>query len=145
MYNDAQNNYLNSVIFYPIINNSIEGSKLIKLLNINRFPCYLFCKYKSNNVFYILDKMEGIFYLDMFKNTLFPQNVNSNINKLNKNKNDKSENNYNNINKNNNEVNKNVIQKSNIINNKNKIDLNNNQIPLKNKIKIENKNNSNYN
>jgi len=142
--NDDQHNYLNSVIFYPIINNSIEGSNLIKLLNINRFPCYLFCKYKSSNVFYILDKMEGIFYLDMFKNTLFPQNVNSNINKLNKNKNDKSENNYNNINKNNNEVNKNVIQKNNIIDNKNKIVLYNNQIPLKNEIKIENKNNSNY-
>ena len=142
--NDDQHNYLNSVIFYPIINNSIEGSNLIKLLNINRFPCYLFCKYKSNNVFYILDKMEGIFYLDMFKNTLFPQNVNSNIRSPNNNKNDKSGNN-NNINKNNNEVNKNVIQKSNIINNKNKIDLNNNQIPLKNEIKIENKNNSNYN
>ena len=36
--NDNQNNYLNAVIIYPIINDSIEGSNLIKLLNINRFP-----------------------------------------------------------------------------------------------------------
>ena len=81
--NDNINNYLNAVIIYPIINDSIEGSNLIKLLNINRFPCYLFCKYKANNNFYILDKMEGIFYLDMFKSSLFPKNPNSYINNSN--------------------------------------------------------------
>ena len=157
--NDDQHNYLNSVIFYPIINNSIEGSNLIKLLNINRFPCYLFCKYKSNNVFYILDKMEGIFYLDMFKNTLFPQNVNSNINKLNKNKNDKSEyinnefsilnsqnlpmkNEVENILKENNNFISNKENKSNIQNNNNQNNINNNiQININNNIINNNINN----
>ena len=141
--NDNQNNYLNSLIIYPIINDSIEGSNLIKVLKINRFPCYLFCKYKENNVFYILDKMEGIFYLDMFKNSIFPQNVNSYIENPNINKNDNSvNNNINNLKKENNLGNKNIIQKSNIIDNKNKIELNNNQIPSKNEIKKEKSNNN---
>ena len=88
--NDNQNNYLNAVIIYPIINDSIEGSNLIKLLNINRFPWYLFCKYKSNNFFYLVDKMEGIFYFDMFKNSLFPKSYSSYINNSNNNKKDNS-------------------------------------------------------
>ena len=92
--NDNQNNYLNSILIYPIIDDSIEGKNLIKSLNIIRFPCYLFCQYKSNDVFYIIDKMEGIFYLETFKNTLFPKNnisniknINNNINPINKNQN----------------------------------------------------------
>ena len=135
--NDNQNNYLNAVIIYPIINDSIEGSNLIKLLNINRFPCYLFCKYKSNNFFYILDKMEGIFYLDMFKNSLFPKSYSSYINISNNNKKDNSVNYNNNFKKIDNNENKKIIQKSNLNDNKNSIGLNNKQIPLK---KEENKN-----
>ena len=81
--NSQNNNYLNSVIFFPIIDDSIEGKNLVKDLRINRFPCYLFCKYKSNDKFYIIDKMEGIFFLPTFKSTLFPQINNSNINNKN--------------------------------------------------------------
>ena len=128
--NDNQNNYLNSVLIYPIINNSLEGNNLINLLNINRFPCYLFCKYKSNNVFYIIDKMEGIFYLQTFKNALFPQEIKSNINincDINNNKNN------NNIHQNNNKnIGSNNFQKDNKVNN--------NKIPSKEEIKKEIKN-----
>ena len=81
--NDNQNNYLNSVVIYPIIDNSNEGKNLINNMRIIRFPCYLFCQYKSNDIFYIFDKMEGIFFLQTFKSTLFPQIINSNINNIN--------------------------------------------------------------
>ena len=81
--NDYQNNYINSIVIYPIIDNSFEGKNLINNLHIKRFPCYLFCQYKSKDVFYIVDKMEGIFYLQTFKNTLFPQIYNSNVNNIN--------------------------------------------------------------
>ena len=81
--NDYQNNYINSIVIYPIIDNSFEGKNLINNMHINRFPCYLFCQYKSKDVFYIVDKMEGIFYLQTFKNTLFPKIYNSNINNIN--------------------------------------------------------------
>ena len=70
--NDRQNNYLKGVIIFPIIDISQEGKDLINQLSINRFPCYLFCKYKSEKAFYVVDKMEGIFYLDTFKSILCP-------------------------------------------------------------------------
>ena len=81
--NDPQNNYLKKVIFFPIIDISQEGTDIIKQLSINRFPCYIFCKYKSEKIFYVIDKIEGIFYLSTFKNIICPnQNIsfNSNIN-----------------------------------------------------------------
>ena len=125
--NDYQNNYINSIVIYPIIDNSIEGKNLINNLHINRFPCYLFCQYKSKDVFYIVDKMEGIFYLQTFKNTLFPQIYNSNINNINL-----SQNNNNFINNEQANQNKEKININNnigIINdNKEKNFLNNNQI-----------------
>jgi len=70
---DPKRDYLNGVIIFPVINKSEEGNELIKQLSINRFPCYLFCKYKTKEIFYIVDKMEGIFYLDIFKDTLSPK------------------------------------------------------------------------
>ena len=151
--NDYQNNYINSIVIYPIIDNSIEGKNLINNMHINRFPCYLFCQYKSKDVFYIIDKMEGIFYLQTFKNTLFPQIYNSNINnikniplnnnKINNNiqsKQDKENNNVNNNNKgiiNNNEQ-KNCNNDNQVNNNSNNY---NNQIQIKNEDKISKNNN----
>ena len=141
--NDNQNNYLNSVIFYPVIDNSNEGKNLINTLKINRFPCYLFCQYKSHDKFYIIDKMEGIFFLPTFKNTLFPQINNSNIsNKSNNINNEKG--------KIKDEKNKNIIinNKDFLVNNKknnNSINIsnNNNEIHLKNEIIKEEKKNIN--
>ena len=148
--NDNQNNYLNSILIYPIIDDSIEGKNLIKSLNIIRFPCYLFCQYKSNDVFYIIDKMEGIFYLETFKNTLFPKNnisniknINNNINPINKNQNknkknkkNRDENDFKNLfginNKNDNDENIKI-----------KNNLDNNEIHIKNQDKKEN-NNDNF-
>ena len=148
--NDNQNNYINSILIYPIIDDSIEGKNLIKSLNIIRFPCYLFCQYKSNDVFYIIDKMEGIFYLETFKNTLFPKNnisniknINNNINPINKNqdknkknKKNRDENDFKNLfginNKNDNDENIKI-----------KNNLDNNEIHIKNKDKKEN-NNDNF-
>ena len=148
--NDNQNNYINSILIYPIIDDSIEGKNLIKSLNIIRFPCYLFCQYKSNDVFYIIDKMEGIFYLETFKNTLFPKNnisniknINNNINPINKNqdknkknKKNRDENDFKNLfginNKNDNDENIKI-----------KNNLDNNEIHIKNQDKKEN-NNDNF-
>ena len=155
--NSQNNNYLNSVIFFPIIDDSIEGKNLVKDLRINRFPCYLFCKYKSNDKFYIIDKMEGIFFLPTFKSTLFPQINNSNINNKNININNdkekkiniqkKDNNNINNNNINNNIKNNNKehpLVNNKISNNSFKIN-NNNEIPLKKEIiKKENKNNNEF-
>ena len=90
--NDSQkidNNYLEDVIFYPIIDISQEGRDIIKQLSINRFPCYIFCKYKTEKTFYVIDKIEGIFYLELFKSIVSPKpNIpyNSSIN-LNQNQN----------------------------------------------------------
>lgn len=81
--NDPQNSYLNKVIFFPIIDVSQEGNDIIKQLSINRYPCYIFCKYKTDQIFYVLDKIEGVFYLGTFKNIICQnQNIpfNSNIN-----------------------------------------------------------------
>ena len=151
--NDYQNNYINSIVIYPIIDNSIEGKNLINNMHINRFPCYLFCQYKSKDVFYIIDKMEGIFYLQTFKNTLFPQIYNSNINniknislnnnKFNNNiqsKQDKENNNVNNNNKGivNNNDQKNCFNNNQVNNNSNNY---NNQIQIKNEDKISKNNN----
>lgn len=151
--NDYQNNYINSIVIYPIIDNSIEGKNLINNMHINRFPCYLFCQYKSKDVFYIIDKMEGIFYLQTFKNTLFPQIYNSNINniknfplnnnKINNNiqsKQDKENNNVNNNNKGivNNNDQKNCFNNNQVNNNSNNY---NNQIQIKNEDKISKNNN----
>ena len=157
--NSQNNNYLNSVIFFPIIDDSIEGKNLVNDLRINRFPCYLFCKYKSNDKFYIIDKMEGIFFLPTFKSTLFPQINNSNINNKNINiniNNDKEKkiniqkkdnNNINNNNINNNIKNNNKehpLVNNKISNNSFKIN-NNNEIPLKKEIiKKENKINNEF-
>ena len=122
-------------------------------MHINRFPCYLFCQYKSKDVFYIIDKMEGIFYLQTFKNTLFPQIYNSNINniknislnnnKFNNNiqsKQDKENNNVNNNNKGivNNNDQKNCFNNNQVNNNSNNY---NNQIQIKNEDKISKNNN----
>ena len=151
--NDYQNNYINSIVIYPIIDNSIEGKNLINNMHINRFPCYLFCQYKSKDVFYIIDKMEGIFYLQTFKNTLFPQIYNSNINniknislnnnKFNNNiqsKQDKENNNVNNNNKGivNNNDQKNCFNNNQVNNNSNNYI---NQIQIKNEDKISKNNN----
>ena len=142
--NDNQNNYLNSVVIYPIIENSIEGKNLINNLQITRFPCYLFCQYKSNDVFYIFDKMEGIFYLQTFKSTLFPQMNDSNINNINYNNSYNKEKKIDNIeqnrdkNKFKNNIEINNIQKGSFINNKKEDNSNNNQIHIKNENKKEN-------
>ena len=135
-------NYLNTVLIYPIINDSIEGKNLINFLQINRFPCYLFCKYKSNNVFYIIDKMEGIFYLQTFKSTLFPQINNSNINHNNSNiKHENKIQNQININ----EQNKNKINLNNNKSDNNNKSLNNNKDQNLINIKKENLNNNKIN
>ena len=135
--NDYQNNYINSIVIYPIIDNSIEGKNLINNMHINRFPCYLFCQYKSKDVFYIIDKMEGIFYLQTFKNTLFPQIYNSNIN------------NIKNISLNNNKFNNNIQSKqdkeNNNVNNNNKGIINNNEQKNCNNDNQVNNNSNNYN
>ena len=142
--NDNQNNYLNAVIIYPIIDNSIEGKNLIEFLHINRFPCYLFCRYKTNNIFYITDKMEGIFYLSTFKNTLFPNLVQTNINNVNNTNVQKSYNNKNSINTN--KFQNNSAFKGNEVNNKkynySNINISNNEINVNNNLpKKENNNN----
>ena len=96
---DSQkDNYLKKVIIFPIIDLSKEGKDIIKQLSIVRFPCYLICKYKTENIFKVLDKIEGIFYLDLFKNTVFPNknfsyNSSVNINQISNKKNLASENN----------------------------------------------------
>ena len=54
---DQPNDYLNCSIIFPVINDSAEGSTLINQLTINRFPCYLFCKYKTDKIFYVVDKI----------------------------------------------------------------------------------------
>ena len=80
---DQPNDYLNCSIIFPVINDSAEGDTLINQLGINRFPCYLFCKYKDDKIFYVVDKMEGVFYLELFKSSLAPEMrvpFNSNIN-----------------------------------------------------------------
>ena len=69
---EIQNNNLYRIIIFPVINSSKEGSDIIKQLSIYRFPCYLFCKYKSEKTFYVVDKMEGIFELETFKNIICP-------------------------------------------------------------------------
>ena len=172
--NDYQNNYINSIVIYPIIDNSIEGKNLINNMHINRFPCYLFCQYKSKDVFYIIDKMEGIFYLQTFKNTLFPQIYNSNINSINNNEQPKQNKENNNINNNigninniglkncfnNNQVNNNSNNnnlkqihikneeqnaKNNILFNKDLSLLNNNNKKSENNNQINNNQNINYN
>ena len=151
--NDYQNNYINSIVIYPIIDNSIEGKNLINNMHINRFPCYLFCQYKSKDVFYIIDKMEGIFYLQTFKNTLFPQIYNSNINninnfplnnnKINNNIQSKQDKENNNVNNNNKGIVNNNDQKNCFNNNQvnNKSNNYNNQIQIKNEDKISKNNN----
>ena len=106
-------------------------------MHINRFPCYLFCQYKSKDVFYIIDKMEGIFYLQTFKNTLFPQIYNSNIN------------NIKNFPLNNNKINNNIQSKqdkeNNNVNNNNKGIINNNEQKNCNNDNQVNNNSDNYN
>ena len=151
--NDYQNNYINSIVIYPIIDNSIEGKNLINNMHINRFPCYLFCQYKSKDVFYIIDKMEGIFYLQTFKNTLFPQIYNSNINniknfplnnnKINNNIQSKQDKENNNVNNNNKGIVNNIDQKNCFNNNQVNNNSNNyiNQIQIKNEDKISKNNN----
>ena len=70
---EPQEDLLNDVIFFPVIDCSKEGNDIIKQLSINRFPCFLFCKYKSDKIFYVVDKMEGIFFLETFKNIISPK------------------------------------------------------------------------
>ena len=148
--NDNQDNYLNKVVMYPVFDNSIEGNNLINSIKINRFPCYLFCQSKTKDVFYIIDKMEGIFYLQTFKSTLFTQMNNSNMNNINniinpvnneanKNVNEQNKNESNIINN----MGENNIQKDNKINNIiNNNSNNNNEIHIKDENKNENKNNN---
>ena len=140
MINRAQpNDYLNCSIIYPIINDSAEGDALIEQLSINRFPCYLFCKYKNDKIFYVVDKMEGIFYLDLFKSSLSPEikkTFNSNIN-LQQNKNN---NNFSNISNNQNNYNSSIN-----LNNNHKLPNQNSNFSV-NKNDIKNaQNNYNYN
>ena len=119
---DPDNNYLKGVIILPVIDNSEEGTDLIKQLTINRFPCYIFCRYNTQEIFYVVDKMEGIFYLDTFKYTLSPRkNIinNSSIN----------------LQPNNNKNNMPNIQNNNY----------NSSINLKNNISLPNSNSSNIN
>ena len=165
---DQPNDYLNCSIIYPVINDSAEGSTLIEQLAINRFPCYLFCKYKNEKIFYVVDKMEGIFYLDLFKSSLSPEvriPFNSNINlQQNSNNNNNISNisnnqkNYNScINLNNNpklsnekpnfSVNKNDIEndiKNDIKNSQSNINYSNNNPENKNLNNFQNNNNENH-
>ena len=149
--NDPQNDYLKGVIIFPIIDICQEGKDIIKQLSINRFPCYLFCKYKTERTFYVIDRMEGIFYLDTFKTILCPnKNIqyNSNINNpQNNNKNNlfpnqNIQNNYNsnlNLRNNMNLSNSNNIKNNNNLNNEESaIKLNNNKSKIKEFPQIEN-------
>ena len=136
---DPENDYLNGVIIFPIINKSEEGGDLIKQLSINRFPCYLFCKYKTKEIVYIVDKMEGIFYLNIFKDTLSPKiNIinNSSIN-LQPNNNNYMPNNQN--------IQKNYKSSINLNSNKNLITPLSNMQTNKNNYKINDVRNNNNN
>ena len=125
-----KDNFLNKVIIFPIIDLSKEGKDLIKQLSIVRFPCYLICKYKNENIFYVLDKFEGVFFLDIFKNTLSPKknisnsyiknpnsyknsSISDNNNPKNNNSNINIKNNFNLFNQNSNLNNKNDIKPNN--------------------------------
>ena len=79
---------IKNTIFYPVINDSFEGENLIKQLSIEIFPCYLFCKYKNEKTFYVMDKIEGLLNLNDFMNILNsqePSNINNNRNNINQN------------------------------------------------------------
>jgi len=77
--------YIFDTIIYPIINNSDEGENLIQQLNINKFPCYLFCKYKNERIFYVTDIIQQKLNINQFKNCLsqLDQMGNNNNNYLN--------------------------------------------------------------
>ena len=79
---------IKNTIFYPVINDSFEGENLIKQLSIKIFPCHLFCKYKNEKTFYVIEKIEGLLSLNDFMNILNsqePSNINNNRNNLNQN------------------------------------------------------------
>ena len=164
---DPQNDYLKNVIFFPIIDSSQEGKDIIKQLSINRFPCYLFCKYKSDKIFYVVDKMEGIFFLGTFKSIICPKknvinnstiiaqpnnknnllNVTNNQNIYNTSINLK--NNYNLSNSNSNDINNKKDYKNDINDNKSNDKINNsyknnNNINLNKEDKKNNNNQINY-
>ena len=62
--------YMFDTIIYPIINNSDEGENLIQQLKIYNFPCYLFCKYKNERIFYVTDIIQQKLNINQFKNCL---------------------------------------------------------------------------
>ena len=64
--------YFSTIFSYPLIDISPEGDDLIKQLSINRFPCYVLCRYKNDKVFDVLDKLEGAFYIDIFRDMITP-------------------------------------------------------------------------
>ena len=145
---DLDKNY----IIYPVINNSPIGKEFIQQLSIISFPCYIFCKYKDNNNFYITDRMEGAFDVKFYMNSILknlpkPNDINSNnsksyINKnIPKNKDKKNEDSNNLIKrlKNEDHFNMRIEQKGKQMSNRNKNDKN------INKNKIEQNQNKNIN
>jgi hypothetical protein len=77
--------YKFDTIIYPIINNSDEGENLIQQLKIYNFPCYLFCKYKNERIFYVTDIIQQKLNINQFKNCLsqLDQIVDNNNNYIN--------------------------------------------------------------
>ena len=76
--------YTFDTIFYPIINNSDEGENLIQQLKIYNFPCYLFCKYKNERIFYVTDIIQQNLNINQFKNCLSQlDQIGNNINNAN--------------------------------------------------------------
>ena len=68
------NNYsydkIKNTLFYPILDISFEGESIIQQLSIKALPCYLFCKCKNEKTFYVIDKIEGVFFINDFINKL---------------------------------------------------------------------------
>ena len=54
----------------PLLNTSSDGNILVSNLFCISLPCYLFCKYKDEKTFFIVNKIEGAFNLDNFREHL---------------------------------------------------------------------------
>ena len=99
--------YFCKMFVYPLVDISREGDDLIKQLSINRFPCYVLCRYKNEKKFDVLDKLEGAFYIDIFRDMIIPfeEKIQKEINnRISQNQN------------NNNKINSSVAQQNNNIN-----------------------------
>ena len=79
--------YMFDTIIFPIINNSDEGENLIQQLNINKFPSFIFCKYKNERIFYVTDIIQKKLNINQFKNCLSQlaqiNNNNNHVNNIN--------------------------------------------------------------